>query len=289
MTATTAIQPTVVTLPANRSARLNFGGVVRSEWIKALSLRSIRWSMIVSIGLGIAMSVVIAFALQALATEVPLGSHVEFLTTVTSFPASFLALVFGVLGVFVFSSEYASGMILSTLTAAPRRGTVMAAKALVLTILSAAVAALVIAAGLTISVILMPEAAGSILEPQTLTGLLGTTAFLVAIALFAFAVAGIVRSTAGGITVVVGVLFLLPTILQITAQLTEWTWVAQVMNYLPSMLGSVVGAGVTDAAAGGMDLAVRMPGYGEAMASLAVWALIPMAVAAWLFSSRDAK
>ena len=286
MTATTVPQPSVISLPATRSARLTFGGVVRSEWIKALSLRSIRWSVIVSIGLGVAMSAAIAFALNAMAGDAPAESHIGFLTTVTSFPAGFLSLVFGVLGVFLFSSEYASGMILSTLTSAPRRGLVFAAKAVVLTVLSVFVAVVVLASGIGASAIVLPASTGSILDPQALTGFLGTLVFLLVIALFAFAAAGILRSTAGGITVMVAVVFLLPTILQIVTQVSDWSWAPVMLNYLPSTLGTVVGAGVVE---GGMGSELGMPGYGTALAALAAWALIPMGAAAWLFSSRDAK
>ena len=286
MTATLVPPPSAVSLPATGAARLSLGGVVRAEWIKALSLRSIRWSVIVSVVLGIAMSTAMAFALRSLAADAPAGGHVEFLTTVTSFPASFLSLVFGVLGVFVFSSEYASGMILSTLTSVPRRGMVLAAKAMVLTALSVIAAAIVLASGVAVSVAVMPETAGSILDAQTLTSLLGTTVHLLAIALFSFAVAGILRSTAGAITVMVGVVFLLPTILQIVTQVADWSWAQTVMNHLPSMLGSIVGMG---AAEGLPNAEFGMPGYGAAMAALAAWALVPMGASAWLFSSRDAK
>lgn len=286
MTATTVPQPSVVSLPATRSARLTFGGVVRSEWIKALSLRSIRWSVIVSIGLGVAMSAAIAFALKAMASDAPADTYVSFLTTVTSFPAGFLSLVFGVLGVFLFSSEYASGMILSTLTSAPRRGMVFAAKAVVLTVLSVFVAAIVLAAGVAASAIVLPASIGSILDPQSLTSFLGTLVFLLVVALFSFAAAGILRSTAGGITIMVAVVFLLPTILQIVTQVSDWSWAPVVLNYLPSTLGTVVGAGMVE---GGMVPELGMPGYGTALAALAAWALIPMGAAAWLFTSRDAK
>ncbi|HMR48057.1 MAG TPA: ABC transporter permease [Arachnia sp.] len=287
MTATLA-QPRTASLDPASAPRLSFGGVVRSEWIKALSLRSIRWSMIVSVVLGIAMSVAMAFAIRALLSDQMPGGYAEYVTTVTSFPSSLLALVFGVLGVFVFSSEYASGMILSTLTAAPRRGLVIAAKAVVLTLISVVAAAVVLLASVAVAVVVLPEAAGSVLTTQVLTSLLGTVVFLLTVALFAFAVAGIVRSTAGGITIVVGLIFLLPMVLQIVTQVADWSWAQLAMNYLPTTLGSVVGMGLVDGMAG-MESTVRMPGYGEAMAVLALWGILPLLVATRLFLSRDAR
>ncbi|MGC3953132.1 MAG: hypothetical protein QM804_02570 [Propionicimonas sp.] len=282
MTTATLSRPVPTTAPAVGVSRLSFAGVARSEWIKALSLRSVRSSIILSAALGIVMSLAIGSALRALFADEPI-TGTEYLTTITSFPASLLALVFGVLGVFLFASEYASGMILSTLTAAPRRGLVMAAKATVLTVLSFLVAAAVVAAGVGIGVVLMPEAAASIGTMQTLTSLLGTSIYLVAIALFSFAAAGILRSTAGAITTMVAVVFLLPTMLQIAGQLVKWQWLDLVANYLPSSLGMRLGMGAVEATMPGT------PSYGVALLALAAWVIVPMAVAAKVFFARNAK
>lgn len=282
MTTTTLSQP--VTTATEQASRLRTLGVIGSEWIKALSLRSIRWSIITSIVLGVAMSLAIGVAIRELMAEEPIPDHAAFLVTVTSFPANLLALVFGVLGVFVFSSEYASGMILSTLTATPRRGTVLVAKAVVLTAIATMVAALVVTAGVGIGVALIPESAAAIWTTQVLTGLVGTVVFLVAVALFSFAVAGIVRSTAGGITIVVAVVFLFPTLLQIVGSIADWPWVDLVMNYLPSTLGRVLGAGITDT----IDPAAPTPSYWNALFALVMWVVLPMNVAATMFKARDA-
>lgn len=264
--------------------RLTLAGAIRSEWIKAASLRSIRWSIAVSILLGLGMSLVMGFALRSLIPEASQAGG-EFIMMVTSFPANFLVLVFGVLGAFMFSSEYASGMILSTLTAVPRRGLVLAAKAVVLTLISAIVAALIVAAGVVISVMLVPEVAADILTTQVISSLIGTIVYLVAVALLAFAIAGLLRSTAGAITVVVGIVFLAPAVFEILTQVTDWTWVATMMDFLPTALGSTLGSGILP------DETARLGGIGywPAMAALAAWVMVPMAAAAKLFFSRDAK
>lgn len=281
-----------------KSHRLTLGGVIRSEWIKAISLRSIRWTLAVSIALGVAMCTIMGYALNDLFIDpaVPMTAT-EYVLAVTTFPATFLAFVFAVLGAFVFSSEYASGMILSTLTAAPRRGYVLTAKALVLTAISSAAALIVVASGIGVSMLQVPEVADVLGSTQVLTGMLGTVFFLVAISLFAFAVAGIARSTAGAITVVVGILLLLPMILQIMSGLLDWSWLATVQNYLPMTLGSNLGNGVTEEA--GLSLRVQMEqadtgytevlSYRDSMFNLALWFIIPMAATVKLFFSRDAK
>lgn len=275
---------------ATTSRRLNLAGVIRSEWIKATSLRSIRWSIAVSIVLGIGMSTIMGFAIRDLIPSGTFGGA-EFITTVTGFPSAFLALVFAVLGVFVFSSEYSSGMILSTLTAAPLRGRVLAAKALVLTAISGAVAALILTAGVGIAVVLLPDAASALGTTEVISSLFGTLAYLVAIALMAFAIAGIVRSTAGAVTTVVAIVFLLPMIAQILTQVTDWTWVVWLNEYLPSALGSTLSYGIGSEIPSMVaeQSGVHVPQYWEALGGLVLWVVVPMIVSVKLFFDRDAK
>lgn len=275
---------------ATTSRRLNLAGVIRSEWIKATSLRSIRWSIAVSIVLGIGMSTIMGFAIRDLIPPGTFGGA-EFITTVTGFPSAFLALVFAVLGVFVFSSEYSSGMILSTLTAAPLRGRVLAAKALVLTAISGAVAALILTAGVGIAVVLLPDAASALGTTEVISSLFGTLAYLVAIALMAFAIAGIVRSTAGAVTTVVAIVFLLPMIAQILTQVTDWTWVVWLNEYLPSALGSTLSYGIGSEIPSMVaeQSGVHVPQYWEALGGLVLWVVVPMIVSVKLFFDRDAK
>lgn len=289
MTTTLATRTSSSTPSPNPTAhRLTLGNVVGSEWIKATSLRSIRWSILVSVALGIGMSLILGFAMRALDGGV---SGAQFITTVTGFPGMFLSLVFAVLGVFVFSSEYASGMILSTLAAAPRRGAVVAAKALVLTAIAAVVATLIVSVSAVIAVLLVPEAGSALGTKEVISSLIGTVFFLVAVALLAFGVAGIVRSTAGAVTIVVGIVFVGPMIFQVLSQLTDWTWVQWANEYLPSALGSTLGYGIGSEipSMSAETSGVHVPDYWEAMLALGVWVLIPMAAAVRLFFARDAK
>lgn len=261
--------------------RLSFGGVLHSEWIKALSLRSIRWSVLTSVVLGIGMSAVMALAFRSLMTGEE-GEHAIYLTTIVGFPANFLALVFGVLGVFIFAGEYASGMILSTLTSVPRRGMVVGAKAAILSTIAAASAAITVVAGVVIGIAFIPQAASEIASIEVISGLLGTVLFLVAISLFSFAIAGLVRSTAGAITIVVGVTFVLPTVTQLITGLTDWSWATLVLTYLPTVLGATASQGISAAA-------VETPNYWQSLLALGVWAVIPMAAMVYLFYRRDAR
>ena len=271
-------------LPARR---LRFGGVLRSEWIKLGSLRSIRVSILVTVLVGLGLSALSAFALVS--TEGMEGGGVlgtgdgalqSYLLFTATSAAPFLALIFGLIGVFVISSEDSSGMILSTLAAVPRRTPVFLAKAVVLAAISAAAALVLVIGGLAIAIAMKPEAAAQLGSAVVVSGGLGTIAYLVLISLFAFGVAGLLRSTAGGIAVVAGVTFVLPIALQILG-MTGWEWVGAVSGYAPSALGGLLSQGAVEVASG--------PGYWGALAAMAVWVVVATIPAAVLLKLRDAK
>lgn len=274
--------------------RLGVGGVLRSEWIKLGSLRSVRLTLLVTLAAGIALNALIAFVLSGEFEGVPAEALSSYLLMTSTFAAPFLALIFGVLGVFTISSEYSSGMILSTLAAVPRRMPVFVAKAVVLSLLAAFTAAVIVGAGLGFGVAALPASAGQLADPVVVSGALGTVGYLVLVALMAFGVAGLLRSTAGGIAVVVTLTFVLPIAFQMLS-LTGWEWVPVVANYLPTPLGSVLSQGLVDSAAATGAVTVEGqavangPGYWEALGSMAAWAAAPIVPAAILFKTRDAK
>ncbi len=288
---TTAIMTPPATRSSNASGahRLSLGGVIRSEWIKATSLRSIRWSILASLVLSIGLSLIMGLALRSFMA--PGDDPAEAIMTVTAAPATFLCLVFAVLGVFMFSTEYSSGMILSTLTASPRRGLVISAKAIVLTLIAGTVALINVIAGAVIAVVLIPEARPELLTKVTLSSLAGSVLFLVAIALLSFAIAGMLRSTAGAITAAVALIFVVPTVMQILDQATDWSWVLTAANYLPTALGQFLGYGIDPEATAMLSemSGTHVPGYGESLAVLGLWVLVPMTAAIKLFFTRDAK
>ncbi len=280
-TITTPPVPLAASRPGARPPRLTIGGVVRSEAIKLSSLRSVRLTLVLTLLAGLGLSALMALAMRDQVGGGGMLTPVGYLQMVSSFSAPFIALIFGVLGVFVMSSEYSSGMILSTLAAAPRRGLVFGAKALVLALVAAVTALLLVACGLAIAVASVPAAASALTDPAVITGGLGAVAYLTLIALFAFGVAGILRSTAGGITVVAGVTFVLPVAFQVL-MFSGWEWVPVVAEYLPMSLGSMITAGAVPHEGTG-------PGYGMALLSMVIWAAATVIPAILLFRARDAK
>lgn len=124
----------------------SFAAVLRSEWTKLISLRSTK--------VALALSVVLALALTALLAVVAGATHGDWTPEDRqsrepgegSLIGGILTVVIlTVLGVTAATGEYVSGTIRLTFTATPRRGRVLAAKALV-------VAAVTLAAGLVSNV-----------------------------------------------------------------------------------------------------------------------------------------
>ena len=119
------------------AGRAGMRGVLASEFTKLRSVRSTYWTIaalvIFSVGLAALLGLAQASNLHNNpwnkagfdATQLSIGAFVQF-----------GQLVICVLGAMVITSEYSTGMIRTSLTAQPRRGTVYAAKAIVLTSLT---------------------------------------------------------------------------------------------------------------------------------------------------------
>nr|WP_237542685.1 ABC transporter permease subunit [Streptomyces sp. SID4919] len=122
-----------------------------------------------------------------------------------------------VLAVLVISGEYGSGMIGTTLTAVPRRATVLAAKAVVLTgVVSVGGTAAALGSVLA-GRLLLPDVgdrALSLSDGPTLRAVLGTVLYLVLIGLLSLGVATAVRDSATSVGVVLGLLYIVPIVMQ---------------------------------------------------------------------------
>ena len=107
-----------------------FADTLHAEWIKFWTVRSTFWStaMLFVLGAGLT-TLVCALAAKDIASGAAGESPGSFLTWGMMI-AQITAILLGTLAV---TSEYGTGMIRATLTAVPRRGQVLTAKALVLT------------------------------------------------------------------------------------------------------------------------------------------------------------
>ncbi len=133
MAAVTTLLPSLPPI----TGRAGLRGAIASEFTKIRSVRSTYWTLaallVVSIGIGAA----ITGGIDASFGHNP-GNKASFDATQTSLIAFFEIgqLIIAVVAALAITSEYSTGMIRTALTAQPRRGTVYAAKAIVLTSLT---------------------------------------------------------------------------------------------------------------------------------------------------------
>lgn len=267
--------------------KLSFGGVVKSERIKFTSLRSFKITLALTLFAGVGLALLGGMGMTGMyevmeidMAAMPAAELQSYLLGVATSASPFLALIFGVLGVFAMSSEYSSGMILSSLAAVPSRSPLYIAKALVLATISAVTAVVISAVGLGVAVMYAPVAGAEVFSETVILGVLGTVAYLVLIALLGFGLATILRSTAGGIAILAGLTFVLPIGFQFL-MLTDWEWVPVVFNYLPMNLGSFLSAGELSPEHG--------LGYGISLIAMVIWAIVPVVLGHILLKTRDAK
>lgn len=255
-------------------------GVLRSEWTKFKSVRSTSWSLAATVVLTIAIGIL------ATAVEAQRWSQLSFLERLTFDPVRqsltgilFSQLAIGVLGVLVVSAEYGTGTIRSTLAAVPNRPLVLAAKAVVF-----GVVALVISEVLSFAAFLIGQAilsgstpTASLSEPAALRAVVGAGLYLTLLGLFALGLAAIIRHTAGAISAFVGILLVLPLIVQALPQ----SIINDVGRFLPANIG-VTMVGLHNPP----DIRSFSPWVGLGL--LALYAAVALAVGGWVMVRRDA-
>jgi ABC-type transport system involved in multi-copper enzyme maturation permease subunit len=279
--------------------RVGLRRAMAAEWTKLWSVRSTTWTLI-----GTAVAVV---GLCALGTGTVSPSDIIDDPTRRSLIGVFLGqLIFGVLGVLVMSAEYGTGTIRATLSAIPRRSVVLTAKVLVF-----GAVALVVSEVLAFSAFALGQAILSAKHavgtkaaaqqlgqkiPHSIQGLLangsaslgqagvlravvGAGLYLAVLGLLALGLATIIRHTAGAISAFVGVVLVLPLIVEaLPTDLSN-----AVARYLPANIGLVMFStqGVPDRVASAFS-----PWTGFAL--LVLYTLVTLGIGCWVLVRRDA-
>ena len=214
---------TIAAHSSNRPAARPGRGValrrtIRSEFTKIRSVRSTYWTLFVLI-----------LASVAWCAAYCLGTVHSWPTMSAPDRASFdgaqdsvlgLALlgqlVIVVLGALMITSEYSTGLVRTSLTVMPRRGTLYAAKAAVFAAVS-----LVVSCATSFGTFFLGRALlasthvpMSLSQPGVLRSLIVTALYVEVCGLFAFGVGALVRNTAGALTLAYGCLALLPELIR---------------------------------------------------------------------------
>jgi hypothetical protein len=269
--------PATAHLPGQPALRVTQLRVLRSEWIKFRSLRSMVWTLLTAVVLTIVLDAVFA-GVSASHTSSP-AARASFNPVVTSLDGiMFTQLAVGVLGVLVISGEYSTGMIRSSLTAVPRRLPVLWAK-------------LAVFAGVVFSVMLVTNFVSfflgqallsshhlnvAISAPGALRSVIGAALFVTVAGIIGMALGGLLRNTAAGISAFVGVFFVIPSISNVLPS----SWSSHFAQYLPFGLEEAVYGN-------GHDLAHQLAPW-TAFGVLCAYAVILTGFAAWRMRRADA-
>jgi ABC-2 type transport system permease protein len=292
-------------------------GAIASEFTKLRSVRSTYWTLgslfLVSVGL----SAAICAGTAANLVNNP-GNKAQFDATQHALLAFFFLgeLIITVIGAMVITSEYSTGMVRTSLSAQPRRGVVYAAKAitlaavtLVISIITSFIAFFVgqillsgkgVAASLFHTITVPANAnvnctgGGPGVGPGTctatfsgtdvvtasavLTAIIGCALFVTLIALLAFGVGAVIRHTAGAITTVIGLVFVIP----IVENALPSNWHNDIMRFLPDAANQVISVTVA-----GTDPAHLWSAWPQ-LGVTALWAAVLVGIGAYLFRKRDA-
>jgi len=242
MTVTTTSR--TVTLDPNRNVpgvrRQGFPDAVRAEWIKFWSVRSTTWSTVMLFVLGAGLTVLVcATSAEWLAS----GKADEAPGSFVTWGMMFAQITAVVLGALIVTSEYGTGMIRATLAATPRRGTVLAAKALVLSsTLFVAGTVTAFAGYLGGNWFLADHGVGvALTDDGVLRSMVGSGLYLAVLGLFALGVGVLVRHTAAALSIVLALVFVVGTMVF----LLPGAWGEWIGKLMPGNAGSGVATPVS--------------------------------------------
>ena len=252
---------------------------VRAEWIKFWTLRSTWITSFITIALTVLFGAGLAAAFGQ--SE----QHQDMAKNLITSGLTFGQIVVAVLGALIITGEYSSGQIRSSLAASPRRGRLLVSKAVVLTIVAFILGSVSVFLSWAISKPFLGEHAGSLTDSHYAGHIWGSGLVFVGIALMALGIGFLLRSTAGTITVIVSILFIISTPLQVAAG--KWEWINKIIGCLPSTVSEAVSDPFQRTTEWGGQGA-QFLSHGQAVAVFAAWAIIPLIAAWFVFSRRDA-
>jgi ABC-2 type transport system permease protein len=290
MTAQMSAAP-LATLPSAQAKRPGrFFGLLASEWTKIRSVRSTFWTMILFVVLTVGLTAgLTALVVHANGPNAPARD-----TRIIGDPVGFILgagiglgqLTICVLGVLVMSTEYSTGVIRASLLAVPRRLPMLIAKVTVFAVALLVLAEIVSFGSFFVGAPLLhglhfPGSTRSLVtvtlsDHNVLRAVIGAGLYLTVLGLFALAIGGLIRHTAGGIATVIGAVLVLP----ILSGLLPSSWGAHINAYLPEQAGSLI---YTDRGTAGQLLSSW-----EGLGVFCLWTLVLLALCGWLLQRRDA-
>lgn len=260
---------------------VTFPRVLRSEWIKLWSLRSTYWSVLATLLAMVLIATVMALATVVGADE---GTGAPGGEAAIGLGYTFAQVVVAVLGALMITGEYSTGMIRSSLAAAPRRTPVLAAKAVLIATVGFVLGVLGVALSYLVTYpMLGSQDVADLADPDVLRIFWGTGLYLAGVGLLGLGLGALIRHTAGAITAALGILLLLSTLVQLLMLASDWF--TGIYPYLPSTAGERIAAPeVTAAVAGAPTVLAPWTGFAVFM----VYVAVTLIAAAVMLRRRDA-
>ncbi|MFI9175945.1 ABC transporter permease [Streptomyces lincolnensis] len=209
--------------------------VVRSEWTKIRSVASTMWTLslavVVTIGLGMLISALSKSEFDSMSRDDRLSFDPTFISFAGMSLGQLAMIVFGVL---VVSNEYSTGMIRTSLSAVPQRGTFLAGKIGVATALSLLVGLATSFVAFFLGQAMLGEHKAAIGDPGVLRAVIGGGLYMTLIAMFSMGVAAMLRSPMLSLGILMPFFFLISNILG-NVDATK-----KIGRYLPDQAGSKI-------------------------------------------------
>ena len=217
--------------------RVTFPGVLLSEWTKFRTVRSTAWSLGIGILLTTAIPLIPAFVTDSQWAHASAADRTSHSPLDIALVGVYIAqLAIAVLGVLMITAEYSTGSSRSTFTAVPKRLPVLWAKLIDYALVSIAlmVPAVLVSFFETQTILSdIPQLQISFEAPGIARCVLMAAVYVMLVGIFALALGAIVRNTAGGIALFVGIFFVVPPLMLTLPQ----RWQNAITPYLPSEAG----------------------------------------------------
>jgi ABC-2 type transport system permease protein len=251
-------------------------GTLRSELTKMLSVRSTYWTLLAFVAASIGWAVLDCAGIASHGIGPDFNAAQASLTGQVALGE----LIIVVLGALVITSEYSTGMIRTSLAVMPRRGVLYAAKAIVFAAVTLTISLVTSFVDFFVGqAILSGKHYNATLgQPGVLRSIFLSAAIVMVFGLLAYGAGAIIRHSAGAITAILGVIFLIPLL----AQALPNAWFADLQRWLPG------GGALEPIARSAPPIDHNLfSAWGE-FAVFSGYAAVLLAIGAWLFIRRDA-
>ncbi len=251
--------------------------VLRSEWTKIRSVASTVWTLSLAAVVTVVLGVLISLLSKNEFDDMSTTDQLSFDPTYISFAGTSLGqLAMIVFGVLVVGNEYSTGMIRTSLSAVPQRGTFLFSKMAVATGLAFLVAVVTSFVAFFLGQAMLGSHRASISDPGVLRAIIGSALYMTLIAVFSMGVATMLRSPMLSLGVLMPFFFLISNILGNVSATKK------IGQFLPDQAGSKIMQVVTP-----VDDDVPYGPWGG-LGIMALWVVLAVAGGYALLKRRDA-